>query len=149
MFARRPQRLPARDNRDNWRINTSFPCPSLLNSSIIVYQCHPTQANCWHRPGYYQAEEPDYLPSRAVFVGKMQRLVFNLRKRDRMPTSVNIRRSSTSFVTVFTSYTAAAFALGVSVFLQLPRVCPAQKSWQVAGHDENIPLWFLCFHLGE
>ena len=43
----------------------------------------------------------------------------------------------------------AAFALGVSVFLQLPCICPAQKSWQVAGNDENIPLWFLCFHLGE
>ena len=29
---------------------------------------------------------------------------FNLRKRDRMPTSVNIRISSTSFVKVFTAY---------------------------------------------
>ena len=25
----------------------------------------------------------------------------------------------------------------------LPRLW-AQKSWQVAGHDEDIPLWFLC-----
>ena len=41
---------------------------------------------------------------RPVFVGKVQRLVFfSLRKRDRMPTSVKIRISSTSFVKVFTA----------------------------------------------
>ena len=86
---------------------------------------------------YYQASRP-------YFVGN---LVENTRSHahDRF----NIWISSTLFVK-FLLRTVTVFALGVFVFLKLPRIwCPAQKSWQVAGHDEDIPLWFLCCHLGE
>ena len=96
-----------RDNRDYWRINSTFACPSLLDSrgrrevrtnmpdldSNAIYtrcdvpapervssdHCYPTQALCWHRPGYFQANEPHHQVSQPFFVG-------NLRIHEPMPT---------------------------------------------------------------
>ena len=53
----------------------------LQKGFLLVYQCYPTQALCWHRPGYFQAKEPHYQVSRPFFVG-------NLRIHEPMPTSV-------------------------------------------------------------
>ena len=118
----------------------------LQERSLIVYQCYPTQANCWHRPGYYQAQEPHYLPSRPVFVGKVQRLVFNLRKRDRMPTSVNIRISSTSFVKVFTAHGSSICFWGfclppVTPYMSWPKELTSRRTrWEYSAVISVLPV---------
>ena len=72
----------------------------------------------------------------------------NLRKRDRMPTSVNIRISSTSFVKVFTAYGSSICFGGFCLPPVTPYMsCPKELTSRRTRWEYSVVI--SCFQLGE
>ena len=73
---------------------------------------------------------------------------FNLRKRDRMPTLVNIRISSTSFVKVFTAYGSSFCFEGFCLPPVTPYMsCPKELTSRRTRWEYSVVI--SCFQLGE